>query len=473
MRLFGWKRADGTRRYRTAYLEVAKKNGKSTILSAVSLYLLTSDGEGAPEGYINACDRAQADIIFRESSRMVAASPELKAHLEVIDSKKRIVYAKSNGVLIANSSVVDSKDGLNPSFVFFDELHRQPDRALFEVFEYASISRDQPLHIYITTAGEDEAGVWHEQRVKSEGINDGSIPDTTHLGVVYRADPRDDIDDPATWRKANPSLGVTMDEDEFRRKLEEAKRNPVALANFKRLRLNLITRGSDKLLPAEAWDLCNRPPGEIGGATVFGGLDLASTTDLAAFVWSWFDADDDLCVGAKFYLPEDSIVQAEHRDKVPYRVWAERGHLTLTPGSVIDYAWILADIVAFATENDLGKVFADPYNATQLCSQLAESHGVPVEFLRQGFLSLSSPTKELLRLVLAGRVKHGGHPVLTWNARNAVATSDPAGNLKLDKAKSRLKIDGMAALVNSLAGATSAGADSGRSVYETRGIFFL
>ena len=260
MRLFGWRRADGRRRFRRFYLEVAKKNGKSTMVSALVLYLLLADGEQAPEVYINACDREQASIVFDEAARMVRASPELDSRLHVVDSKKRIVWPEGNGLLRANSADVASKDGINGSAWIFDELHRQKTREMWDIFEYAGESRDEPLSGTITTAGEDTTGVWHEQREYSEQINAGLIADTAHLGVVYRADPADDLDDPATWRKANPSIGFTIDEDRFGEQLAEAKAVPSKLANFKRLRLNIVTGGENKFTTPEAWQSCGTAP---------------------------------------------------------------------------------------------------------------------------------------------------------------------------------------------------------------------
>ncbi len=256
MRLFGWKRADGKRRFRRVYVEVAKKNGKSTLIAALNLYLLLADGEGAPEIYLNACDRSQARIIFDESKRMVAASPELKKRIRAIDHKARLVSDGNNGVIIANSADAPNKDGLNTSATIFDELHRQPNRELWDVFEYAGASREQPLRISITTAGEDDTGVWHEERDYAEKVNQGAIPDTTFLGAVYRALPTDDLDDPKTWIKANPSLGETISFEDFKRELDEAKEVPIKLNNFKRLRLNIISRDEAKYFDMTRWDEC-------------------------------------------------------------------------------------------------------------------------------------------------------------------------------------------------------------------------
>lgn len=474
-RLFGWKRADGTRRYRTAYLEVAKKNGKSTLLSGLELYLLLGDKEGSPEIYVNACNRQQASIIYEESAKMVRASPDLSSRLKVVDSRKTIFDPVGYGKILANSKEAGSKDGLNPSATLFDELHRQPDRQLWDVFEYASAARSQPLKISITTAGEDAEGVWYEQREKSEKVNSGEVADTTHLGVVYRALDADDLDDPATWRKANPSLGSTISEEDFRRELEEAKRVPTKLANFKRLRLNLITRSEGKFLAPGQWDACSAPtfPEMHAKTPTYAGLDLSSINDLTALVWVAGDAETGFDVSCRFFLPEDNIVDLEHEHGQPYRTWADLGVLTLTPGNVIDYAYIRAEVVALAGRCDLRKLLSDPFMAAQLAVELREEDGLPVEFLRQGFLSLNAPTKELQRLILCRKLRHDGNPVLRWMAGNAVAEQDAAGNIKLSKRKSRHKIDGMAALVNAIAAATSGDDDSGRSVYEERGMLFL
>lgn len=473
MRLFGWKRPDGLRRFRRVYIEVAKKNGKSTLVSALCLFLLIGDCEGAPEVYLNACDRDQASIVFDEAARMVKASPDLSTRLEVIDSKKRIVHPAGDGKIQANSAEVSKQDGLNPSGTIFDELHRQKGRYLWEIFEYASAAREQPLTISITTAGEAEEGVWWEQRDYSEKVNAGVVPDITHLGVVYRALPSDDIDDPATWKKANPSLGHTIREEDFARELAEAKLDPAKLANFKRLRLNIVTRGDTQFLDLEVWDLCKSPAIIVVRAAWYGGLDLSETQDLTALALIAGDMHDGFDVEMRFWLPESNILELERRHRLPYRAWADAKLITLTPGNVVDYGFVRKEINDLAGDRDLASLLVDPYNAAKLTIELKEQDGLPVESIRQGFLSLSAPTKELKRLVLSRRIRHGGHPILRYHASNAVVVQDAAGNLKLSKAKSQKKIDGLAALVNAVAAATGGDSDDGPSVYETRGILIL
>jgi phage terminase large subunit-like protein len=476
MRLFGWKRANGRRRYRRFYVEVAKKNGKSTLVAALVLYLILADTEGAPEIYLNACDRGQARIIFDESKRMVEASPALAKRIKSVDFKARLVCAANSGVIIANSADAPNKDGLNPSATLFDELHRQPGRELWDVFEYASAAREQPILGSITTAGEDDTGVWHEQREYSEKVNSGEIPDITHLGIVYRALETDDIDDPETWKKANPSLGDTISFEDFARELAEAKEVPIKLNNFKRLRLNIIARAAAKFFDPVRWDkLASTTPITIEsflGLETFLGLDLSSTEDLTALVLLGRTESGRYLLLCRFWCPEGNLLALEHKTKMPYRLWAEKGYLKTTDGDAIDYAFIRREIEEISFQSQLQKGLADRWNAQQLISDLIEKDGLPIEFLQQGFISLSGPTKELKRLIDAGLIVHDDNPVMRWCLGNAVATEDDQKNVKLSKAKSRQKIDGAAALVNAVAAAGAI--ESGESPYTAeRGLIVI
>jgi phage terminase large subunit-like protein len=475
MRLFGWKLANGKRRFLRAYLEVAKKNGKSTLFAAIAILLLVGDGEGAPEVYINACDREQASIIFDESSRMVHHSPALNKRLKVIDSKKRIIDPKNSGRIQANSADVPSKDGRNAHGILFDELHRQRTRDLWDIFEYAAESREQPLTLSITTAGEEEAGIWYEQREYSEGVNEGRIPDITHLGVVYRALPTDDLGSEATWKKANPSLGITIDTEKFRRAYEEALVLPRKMALFKRLRLNIIASMAAKFMPPEVWARCKgdfdpRMPLPRGVA-FWAGLDLSSIQDLTALAVIFGSRHEGYRLLTRFWLPAERIVELEHEHSQPYRAWAQHGYITLTEGEVVDYDFVRREINNLAAVGELRKLLVDPHNATNLATELIEQDGIPAEFLGQGFISLNAPTKELERLALSRKLRHGGHPVMDWMMRNAVVQTDAAGNIKLTKKKSSGKIDGAAATVNAIAALLAP--DAGPSVYESRGLLSL
>src|ERR1044072_5174859 len=267
MRMFGWFRADKTRRFRSVYVEIPKKNGKSTLISAITLYLAIADGEKAPEVYLNAVDREQANIVFEESCRMTEPPPALSKLLNMRRYHGTITDPRNYGKIQKNSADAPSKDGVNASATIFDEIHRFKPRELWDVMTSAGISREQPLRIVITTAGEEPDGVWYEQREFSEKVNAGVIQNTTHLGIVYRAKREadeggpDDLDDPDAWRKANPSMGVTMSIEDFAREFEDAKaRGGAELANFLRLRLGIVVRAEGAFIGAEAWDRCAGVP---------------------------------------------------------------------------------------------------------------------------------------------------------------------------------------------------------------------
>ena len=470
MRLHGWRRPDGRRRFRTFYLEVAKKNGKSTLVSCLANETLVDPEDGAPEIYLNAVDREQAGIVFDECAHMVNVSPDLSARFQVIKSKGRIIDPIGGGKIQKNSADAPSKDGVNASLTIFDEIHRFKNRDLWDVFRYAGVAREQPLRGIITTSGDIEEGVWFEQRSKSEGINVGAIPDTEHLGVVYRADPADDIDDPMTWRKANPSLGVTISEEDFKSDLEDAKRSPTEFANFLRLRLNIVSGSDQKFIDILDWNACSEDPHPESNECWMG-LDTSSTQDLTALAVVFGDLTDIVHVGMRFWLPGDNIANLEREHQVPYRTWANMGFITLTDGNAISRKWIRKEINELAKKYDVIRLFVDPWNTTDLNAELLEEDSLPVESLRQGY-SLSPATKMLQTLIVSHKLRHGGHPILKWHASNAIARTDPNKNIKLDKQKSRKKIDGMAALVNAIA-AMMAVPSSGASIYEKQGLMVL
>jgi phage terminase large subunit-like protein len=473
MRLFGWRQENGKRRFRRAFLMAAKKSGKSPLMSAIALYMLLADGEAAPEIYICACDRDQAGIIFREAQRMTQFSPALDKRVDVVESRKIIMAG--HGRIIANSGDAPKLDGLNASCVLWDEVHRQTNRLLWDVMEQSVIARTEPLTIAITTAGESEADdqLWYEMKRYAQQVEAGVILDTTHLGIIYAASEEDDIDDPATWLKANPSLGVTFTADDFRRDLEEAKTSPAKLQNFKRLRLNIVCHSEEHFINLADWDLCSEWNQPAADTPLFLGLDLSSHDDLSALIGLCGDFRNGFDLMAKFWLPEEPIAELEKRHNQPYREWANKGLIDLTPGNAVDFDFIERDIVAIAAQHNLIGLAVDPWSASRLSQALENKHGLPVKYVRQGFASLSEPTKTLLDLIVSRKLRHGAHPVLRWHASNAITKHDPAGNLKLDKSKRRYKIDGIAAMVNALYAAIEAGDSLEPSVYETRGPLVL
>ncbi|HUT60360.1 MAG TPA: terminase TerL endonuclease subunit [Phycisphaerae bacterium] len=467
--LFGWRRPDGTRRYRRAYIQIGKKNGKSTLMAGVALYMLIADGEPAAEVYSAAGDHSQAGIVYGEAERMIRKSPSLRNRCLITPSQKHIAFVPTESIYKALSADAPTKEGLNAHCIVFDELHTQPNRQLWDALFYAGASRRQPLLIAITTAGWDRNSICYEQYDYACKVRDGIIEDTSFLPCIYEAGPDDDWTAPATWLKGNPSLGVTLSEESLAHACTEARESPNRENTFKRYRLDMWTQQDVRFLTMESWDACNgaAPPADLAKAPCWGGLDLATTTDIAAFVLV-FNTPDGWAVVPYFWAPAESAEIRERRDRVPYRTWAGEGLIEMTPGNVIDYAAIRRRVNELGDLYSMRTIAVDPWNATQLAGELMADGFELVEF-RQGFKSMNSPTKELEKLVLSKRILHGGNPVMRWMASNAAVETDAAGNLKPSKARSTERIDGIVALIMALGVATAAG-QKGPSVYESKGI---
>jgi len=461
--IFGWVHRDtGLRRFREAYIEIGKRNGKSVIISAIGVYCELADGEIEPAIYINAASREQASIVYREAWAMIEADPGLRKHFEKTESQRKITCKKTRGVLIANSADAPAKDGLDPSVVIFDELHRQPNRKLWSLFEFSQGSRRQPLLLSITTAGEDLNSVCYEQHERAVKVLSGESLELHFLAIVHG--PWDveeggksiDVDDEANWYRANPSLGYAIPIEGFRAELAKAKQSPESLANFKRLKLGVWSNerlryfnldGLKKAGPRRSLEDI-----EASGDNWYGGFDLASTQDLTGEIRIAGDFEKGFDVFAKAWVPFEEAERRIRQAKAPYRRWIDAGKLTATPGMRIDYDLVSAEMIADFEAVAPVKVYADGFNATLVGARLIDA-GVPLETIRQGFLSLSSPTKETERLIATGLIRIGDEAVLEWCLGNAIAERDAAGNVKLSKKLSREKIDLAAALVNAVAAA--------------------
>ena len=469
-KLFGTLRDDGTRQYRTCYCEIPRKNGKSETAAGIALYLLFADGEEGAQVYGAAGDRDQASIVYRVAAEMVRRSPVLTKRAKVLDSVKRIVVPSTASFYRAIPSDAATSHGFNASGVIVDEVHVQPNRDLIDVLNTSTGARRQPLTFYITTAGYDQHSICYELHDYALKVQNGVIDDPTFLPVVYSADEQDDWKEPATWHKANPSLGVTVKLDYLERECKRAQETPAYENTFRRLHLNQWTRQETRWLPLDRWDECagHVDPANLAGCHCWGGLDLASTEDVTALVLVFPDEDGGYDVLPFFWIPEDTIDKRVRKDRVPYDVWARQGLVFTTPGNSCDYAFIRAKLNELADQFNIVDIGLDPWNARQLGQQLMDDGFEIVDF-RQGYASMSAPTKELLRLVLAGKLRHSGNPVLRWMADNMVTTQDPAGNLKPAKDRSTEKIDGMVALVMAIDRATRGKAPK-QSVYESRGL---
>ncbi len=469
--LFGWKRADGTRRFRRAYIEIPKKNGKSAICSAIALYLLIADGEAGAEIYSAAADKEQASIVHGEAAHMVQASAALQSRLEVIRSTKRIIFPARNSWYKALSADVPTKEGLNAHGIIFDELHAQRTRTLWDTLAYAGSARRQPLQIAITTAGFDRHSICYEQHDYAEKVLSGVIEDDSFFPLIFAASPEEDWTREATWRKANPSFGVTVKPEAIATDCREAQESPRKENAFRRYHLNQWTEQDVRWLKLEKWDACGDPLPDLAGRPCFAGLDLASSTDIAALalLFPW-DSGDGYDLVAKCWVPAEGAAVRSRKDRVPYELWIGQKHIIATEGDVIDYERIRRDIGELGKTYNIREIAFDRWGAVQLATQL-QGDGFAMVAFGQGFASMSAPTKQFETLVLGKRLRHGGNPVLRWMASNVAVETDAAANLKPSKSRSREKIDGIVAAVMALGRAMVA--PRAASVYEGRGVIVV
>ena len=475
--LFGVMKPNGYRQFNTAYIEIPKKQGKSELAAAVALLLLCGDGEERAEVYGCAADRNQAKIVFDVAVDMVRFCPALSKRVKILESQKKITYLPTNSSYQVLSADVANKHGFNTHGVIFDELHTQPNRKLFDVMLQGSgDARMQPLYFLITTAGNDTNSICYEVHQKAIDIAEGRKVDPTFYSVIYGAAEDEDWTDPKVWKKANPSLGITVGIDKVKAACESAKQNPGEENAFRQLRLNQWVKQSVRWMPMDKWDACAFPVSEddLEGRICYGGLDLSSTTDITAFVLVFppLDEEDKYYILPYFWIPEETLDLRVRRDHVPYDLWERQGTLMTTEGNVVHYGYIEKFIERLGEKFNIREIAFDRWGAVQMVQNL-EGMGFTVVPFGQGFKDMSPPTKELMKLVLEEKIAHGGHPVLRWMMDNIFIRTDPAGNIKADKEKSTEKIDGAIATIMGLDRAIRCGNDTGASVYDSRGLLFI
>lgn len=452
--VFGWKRQNGTRRFRTAYLEVPRKNGKTTWAAGVALYLLLCDNEPGAQVYSAAGDQKQARICFEAASRMVASDRTLSRL--ALCQKHRIKGLRLDGNYTAISSEAYSKHGFNASGIIFDELHVQPDRELWDVLTTSTGARSQPLIFAITTAGHDRSTICWELHNRALRAMENPDDDPTFYGVVFGAGPDDDWTSEETWRKANPNLGVSISLDYLREACSAAQKNPEAENTFRNLHLNQWTEQAVRWLPMHAWDQCREEYAEsdLLHQECYGGLDLASTRDTNSFVLVFPQADDSYRVLCWYWAPEESVTQRAEQDRREVLNWGRKGLIRLTEGNVAHFGRIAEDIVELCGRYDVRRIAFDGAGPAAALVQQLESLGIANDRLvrfPQTIMQFSGPSKHLETLVCSGRIHHNGDPVLRWMVGNVSIKRDANDNIRPDKDKSSDKIDGVVALIQGLA----------------------
>lgn len=500
--IFGQLDNDGNRIIEMAYLEVPKKSGKSEMAAGLALFVLLTTNTPGCQVYGAAAATRQALNVFRAACKMVDQSPILSKRLRVLRGTHRIIKRSDpESFYAAVAADGDFGDGVNPAVVIADEIHRWKTRKQldnWDVLSNGGITRRQTLTIAITTAGiQNESPLAWRLHEKARKIEAGIVADPKFYGRIYGADKEDDPADPATWIKANPSLkenGGFLDVEKIREKYvsHEAEGD---LTSFKRYYLNMWDQKESRAIDMVKWDasagdwqasgLLPKPGSEkvrplpdalidrFEGRQCWAGVDLSMTTDLSAVSLVFPYGDDAFDVLAFFWMPEQAVRQRERRDGMPYARWAQQGFIELSPGDVIDYREIMARLEWASEIFDLQEIGFDPWNSRQISAPMTEKGHTCIE-VRQGVATLSEPSKKLLELVAAGKLHHGGHPVLRWNA-SCVSAKESNDNLmfsKPERSKNSSRIDGIAATVNALSRAIVR-APRQLSIYNTRGILML
>jgi len=445
--LFGWKHKDTKlRKYRTCYVEIPRKNGKSNLAAALILYLLFADGEPGAELISAAGDRGQANIVFHIAQEMINNNKHLRSRCKVL--RNTIEYKSSWYKSI--SAEAYTKHGLNCHGIIFDELHTQPNRELWDVLTTSVGARRQPLIISLTTAGHDRSSICYEMHEYSEAILSGSIEDDTFLPVLYRADPDDDWTKESTWRKANPGYGTICNAAYFEDAVKKAKSNPSMINSFLRLHLNIWTSAETSWIPDDIFMKGAKeiPMDRLPNLPAYGGLDLASTQDLTAFALLFRD-DEREC----FYLIVHQFVNSEkaHSKKlaagIDYINYAREGDITITPGNVTDYRIVKQHILDQCAQYDVREIGYDPRFSTYIVAELIEDDIVMVP-MAQNITSMNGPTKEFEMEVMRGNIIHGGNKCLRWQMGCAVIYTDVNENKRVTKeSKENKKVDGVIASI--------------------------
>ena len=467
--LYGWiNKEDKTRRFRTFYFDVARKNAKTTLAAGMSLYHLYMDDEQGAQAYFAATKEDQARIGFGDVKEIIKKTPELRYKFRTF--VKSAVFGNSFIKPLGSDS--NTQDGLHPSLGVIDEYHAHPTDGMLNVIRSGMGARRQPLIVVITTAGfQKEHPCYANLRKSCIDVLNGVKHDETLLALIYEMDEADDWTDEKNWIKANPNLDVSVSLEFLRGEFVRAKNEGgSAEVNFITKHLNKWTDAAETWIPDDRWMKCEGEYPDLEGLECWGGLDLASTRDITVFVLR-FRVEGKDYKKYFYFVPAERVNYHTQRDNYKYKEWVQKGYIIETPGDVTDYGFIKEVVMDCCSEYDVKGINYDRWNSSQLVIDLTDE-GVPMNPFGQGFASMSTPTKEFEKRVFNKEEVHNGCPVTRWMLSNVTLRRDPAGNIKVDKEKSSDKVDGIVADIMSL-GALMDDDSPGRSVYEDRGILTL
>ena len=468
--IFGWMKADGTRRFRYVYVEIARKNGKTALSAGIGLYMLFADGEARPEVYSAATVKDQARICFSDAVEIVKKT-DLKNYLSPY--RNSIVYELKGGTMKPLSSDYGTHDGLNPSCGIIDEFHAHKDSGMFDVIKSAFGARRQPLMFIITTAGFNKNGACYAYRSNVIKVLQGINEDDSLFGIIYTLDSKEEWDNPKMWIKSNPNLGVSVSAEYLADQVKDAKNRPEAVRNVLTKNFNLWVDAERTWILDEKWMQCvgTTPFESLRGCECWGGLDLSNVSDITAFVLL-FHENDKFQIVPLFWIPEEKMLEKIRKENINYDRWVADGYVKVTSGNVIDYDFVKADILRTIEQYNLRSAAYDRWNSSQTIIDL-QNEGMECSPFGQGYGSMGAPTKEFEKIVLTQKLEHFGNPVLRWMMSSTVVKTDPAGNIKPDKEKSVQKIDGIVASIMALGEWMTAQSEEDNNPYNQRGMLSL
>tara|TARA_R110002110_G_scaffold415850_1_gene657953 strand:+ start:1610 stop:3265 length:1656 start_codon:yes stop_codon:yes gene_type:complete len=443
--VFGWLSvATGFRRYREVLLLVPRKNGKSALAAAIGLYMLAADGEHGAEVYTGATSEKQAKEVFVPAQQMVRMNAPMVAYFEIQNNASNICILKDGSKM--EPIIGNPPDGSSPSCAIVDEVHEHKDSRLIDTMITGMGARDQPLMLYITTAGDNLSGPCYQLQLEAQKVLEGVQNNDQLFSLIYGVDADDEWSSVEAVRKANPNFGVSVSEEFLLARLQDAKNNARKQSTYKTKHLNVWVGSREAFFNVDKWRQCEADirMGDYTGQRVFLGLDLASRKDIAALE-VLIPVGEDYVRFGRYYLPEDVLEDGNEM----YRAWAAEGWLTLTEGNIIDFNVIKSDIIELCSQFEVAELAYDPFQATMLITELM-AEGVPVVEMRPTVLNFSEPMKILDSIILAGKLKHNGDPVQTWMISNVVAKQDAKDNVYPRKERDENKIDGVISLIMAL-----------------------
>ena len=445
--VFGWKRkSDNKRRFREVYEQIAKKNGKSTDAATTALYCLTVDGEQGAEIYSAATSRDQAKIIFESAKQMVRKSPALQEYINLLTNNMNV--PSTAGKFEPVSKEAGNIEGKDVYVGLIDELHLHKTRETYDLLKGGTVAREQPLIWVVTTAGFLTEGICKERYDYSKKVLDGVIDDPELFVYIAELDEGDNPLDPKVWIKANPNLGVSVFISDLENKARTAREIPSALNTFLCKHCNAWVSSSERWMDMEKWNRSGNdaPEFDLIHRRCFCGVDLSSKLDLTSVVLDFPLDNGYYAILHHSFIPETTMYEKEKKTGIPYSAWVRQGYLTAIPGETIEQAWVEEYIHTLARKYKIVEICYDPFSATEFANHM-EADGFTCVEVRQGFLSVSEPMKNIEALTVSGKLIHFDDPVLRWAVSNTVRTQDPAGNIKYDKSKTTEKIDPVAAMI--------------------------